>query len=343
MAAKKRVTGEDVARRAKVSVAVVSYVVNNGPRPVSAETRARVEKAIEELWYYPNQVARSLRLQQSSTVGLMLPNLTNMVYAEMAAGVERLCSLADYLVLVGYSERNLTKEKNFIKTLRAKQVDGVVMLPSQDPALLVQSLQQRHIPVVVIEHLVPGIHCVTLEHLKGGLLAAEHLLRLGHRRIGYIRRPPASVSTLSADRFNGYCQALESAGIPFEPSLVIKSEAGLEGGYQAMQQLLALPDPPTAVCAHNDILALGAIHAIRSAGLTVPADISIVGFDDIAIAAFSGPPLTTIRFSGKEMGRQAARLLLQLIQEPDGGPAQTVRLPVELVERASTVPPRERR
>ncbi|MBE7549808.1 MAG: LacI family DNA-binding transcriptional regulator [Anaerolineales bacterium] len=337
---KRRVTREDVAKRANVSSAVVSYVINNGPRPVSLDKQLRVKKAIEELGYYPNELARSMRLQQSSTIGLLLPNLTNIVYAEIASGVESVCSEYDYVVLVGYSDRDPVKEKKYINMLRAKQVDGVIILPDQNPLVLLQPLQPK-LPIVIIEHEVPGLNCITMEHLKGGRLATQHLVDLGHRRIGLIRRSPEHINILSLERFKGYCQALEQAGIPLNPSLVVDSGAGQEEGYRAMQQLLALPEPPTAVFTHNDVLALGAMHAIWSAGLSIPGDISIIGFDDTAGSAYLYPPLTTIRFSKAEMGHEAARILFDLIQQPESVPPRIVKLPVELVVRQSTAPPRQ--
>ncbi|MBI1881822.1 MAG: LacI family DNA-binding transcriptional regulator [Chloroflexi bacterium] len=336
--AKRRVSRDDVAKRANVSSAVVSYVINNGPKPVSLEKQLRVKKAIEELGYYPNELARSLRFQQSSTIGLLLPNLTNIVYAEIASGVESICSEHGYVVLVGYSNRDPVKEKKYINMVRAKQVDGVIMLPDQNPLVLVQPLQAER-PIVIIEHDVPGLNCITMEHLEGGKLATQHLVGLGHRRIGLIRRSPGHINILSVERFKGYCHVLEQAGIPFDPALVIESGASQEEGYQAMQQLLALPDPPTAVFTHNDVLALGAMHAIWSAGLSIPGDISIIGFDDTAGSAYLYPPLTTIRFSKAEMGREAARILLQLIQQLESVSPRTIKLPVELVVRASTAPP----
>jgi LacI family transcriptional regulator len=333
----KRITRKDVAERAGVSVAVVSYVINNGPRPVSASTRAKVERAIEELGYYPNELARSLRLQQTSTIGLIIPNLTNPVYAEIATCMEGVCTREGYLVLLGNSGREPEREKKLVQMLRAKQVDGVVMIPDQDPMELIELLQQARIPSVILEHALLGQHCITLDDLEGGRLGTRHLLGLGHQRISFIRRTPSSAT--SSQRFTGYRQALEAAGLCFDPELVVESGPGQEAGYCAMQHLLRLPDRPTAVFTHNDVLAIGAIHAIRSAGLSVPGDISVVGYDDTVVSAYLGPPLTTVKFPKQEMGERAAHMILQLAQQRDELPAQTLTLPVELMVRASTGPP----
>jgi DNA-binding LacI/PurR family transcriptional regulator len=299
-------------------------------------TRAKVEQAIAELGYYPNELARSLRLQQTSTIGLLIPNVTNPVYAEIARSMESVCLQEGYLVLLCNSGRDRMQEQKCIHLLRAKQVDGVVMIPNQEPLELIRPLQQASIPMVVLEHDLPDVHCIALDDLQGGQLGTQHLLSLGHRRIAFIRRAPSSAT--SAQRIVGYRQALEAAGVSFDPNLVVESEAGQAGGYQAMQQLLALPEPPTAIFTHNDVLAAGAMHAIRQTGLSIPGDISVIGYDDIVSSAYLAPPLTTMKFPKEEMGRRAAEIILQLAQRQPSVSPQTIMLPAELVVRASTAP-----
>lgn len=337
MAERKQVTRKEVAERAGVSVAVVSYVVNNGPRPVSPETQARVKKAIKELGYYPNELARSLSRKQTATIGLIIPSLINPVYAEIANSLESVCAAEGYMVMLCGTGRDPDKEKRLAQTLRAKQVDGVVVIPSQAPQVVVTPLQQAHIPMVVLEHDLPNTHCIAIDDLQGGRLATQHLLSLGHCRIGMIKREPTSA--LSSLRFVGYREMLEKAGIPFDPDLVIESKAGQVAGYNAMQKLLALPNPPTAVFTHNDVLAVGAMRAIHDAGLTVPYDISVVGYDDTISSSYLNPPLTTVKFPVAEMGRRAGQIILELVQKEGSLPAQTVMLPVKLIVRASTAPP----
>lgn len=333
----KRVTHKDVAERAGVSVATVSYVLNNGPRPVAPETRLKVEAAIAALGYYPNELARSLRLQQSSTIGLILPNIMNPVFAEIAHELESACRKEGFLLLLCNSDRQHDREEHFVQMLRAKQVDGVVITPHSDPLALIEPLVQAYIPIVVLEHDLPGVHCIVMDEQQGGRLATQHLLDLGHRRIALLRRTPSSA--LSRERFVGYQQALATAGIAFDPHLVLECAAGQTAGAQAMQQLLALADPPTAVFTHNDVLAMGALYTIRQAGLTVPHDISVVGYDDITSAAYLSPPLTTVRTPKAELGALAGRTILDLVRQKNALPPQTVTLPVELVVRASTAPP----
>ncbi len=336
---KKRATSSDVAARAGVSVAVVSYVLNDGPRPVTPETRAKVEKAIEELGYYRNEFARSLRLQQSLTIGLITPDFTNPVYGEIAENIQEVCRPNGYLTLFVYSGGDPDREKELVHMFRAKHVDGVIIQPvTSDPLETIKPLQRARIPVVFIQQDCPGVPCVVLTDMQGGHMATQHLLDLGHRRIGFIKGCLPSAAR-AEERLTGYRQALRAAGIEPDPSLVIESEVNQNAGYQAMQQLLALAEPPTAVVNHNDVLAVGAMHAIRAAGLSIPGDVSVVGYDDTASSAHLEPPLTTIRFSRIEMGRQAAAILFRAIEQDENYEPSTVEVPVQWVQRASTGPP----
>jgi DNA-binding LacI/PurR family transcriptional regulator len=335
---RRRATRQEVADHAKVSVAVVSYVVNNGPRPVATETRSRVEQSIKELGYYPNEFARNLRKQNSSTIGLIIPSITNAVYAEIAEGLDSLCVANGYQLLLLDSHNDTKREKRLVHLLRSKQVDGVVMQPKDDPKVLIKPLRDAHIPVVLIDHAVSNIHCITLSDFEGGRLATEHLLELGHTRIAIIREKPGK--SLSYQRFEGYQQALATYHIAFDPNLVVEIEAiTLEAGHTAMRHLLRLASPPTAVFTHNDILALSVMHAVDEAGLSVPKDISVVGYDDISSAAYLSPPLTTVRLAKHELGQEAGRIILEQIKGMTATSPRTVTLPVELIVRASTVKP----
>ncbi len=331
-----RVTREDVAAKAGVSTAVVSYVLNNGPRPVAPETRARVEAVIRELGYYPNELARGLRMQHTCTVGLVIPNLNNPVYAQIATSLKSVCLEEGYLVLLCNTGRDQMLEERFVQMLRAKHVDGVVIIPSHNPRESVDLLAEAHIPTVVLEHDLPGSHCIVVDDLTGGCLATQHLLDLGHRRIGFIRY--TAFTAISALRLDGYRQSLEDAGIGFDPALLIECEDSYAAGCEAMERLLTLTDPPTAVFTHNDVLALGAMHAIQRRGLVIPRDISIVGYDDTASSAYFNPPLTTVRLPTDEIGRQAATMILDLARrERELLPLpQTTTLPVQLIVRGST-------
>lgn len=330
----KPITRKDVAERAGVSVAVVSYVVNDGPRPVAPETKIKVERAIEELGYYPNELARSLSRKQTAMIGLIIPSLINPVYAEIADTLENYCAAEGYQVILGGTRRNHQNELDYCKSMRAKRVDGVVIIPSESPEEILEPLQQAHIPVVVLEHDLPNTHCVAINDVQGGQLATEHLLSLGHRRIGMIKRKPTSA--MSKLRYEAFRNSVQAAGVPFDPALVVECDAGQAAGFAAMQHLLALAEPPTAVFAHNDVLAIGAISATYHAGLTVPHDVSIVGYDNTIQATYSNPPLTTVKIPIAEMGRVAGKTILDLVKNGNSFPPQTTTLPVELIVRAST-------
>jgi LacI family transcriptional regulator len=330
-----RVTRKEVARQAGVSTATISYVINNGPRPVAAETRERILRAIEQLGYYPNELARSLRRQQTTTIGLVIPDLLNPVYASLARSLEKICFEHGYVVVVCSTNRDMDKERRFAELLRAKQVDGVVFLPDSASLEAIDILCQAHVPVVVLEHDVPGQHCITLNDLRGGMIGTGHLLDLGHRRIGFIQQEPNY--TTSRRRLEGSFLALRQAGLEPDPGLVVACESDHAAGAAAMDRLLALAEPPSAVFAHNDVIALGAMHAIQKAGLFVPGDISVMGYDDIASAAFFAPALTTISYPKDAMARSAAQHLLVMIDPRCEPPEPTTELlPVELVIRQST-------
>jgi LacI family transcriptional regulator len=343
MAKVRRITRKDVAERAGVSVAVVSYVVNAGSRPVAPATRVKVEKAIEELGYYPNEIARGLVLQQSLTIGLITPDYTNPVYGEEAEAIQEVCRPNGYLMLFVYSGNSVDRERELVKMFRAKMVDGVIIQPvSSDPIETIKPLKQAGIPVVLLQYDCDEVPCVVLADVHGGQLATQHLLDLGHRRIGFIKgRLPSAAR--AEERLIGYRQALQNAGIAYDPALIITSDVTQDAGFQAMQQLLALLQPPTAVFCHNDALAVGAMHAVYAAGLSIPGDISVVGYDDTASSAHLVPPLTTVRFSRKEMGRQAAAILFRKIEQNGNDEAYTIELPVELMVRNSTGPWKEHR
>jgi len=343
MARVRRITRKDVAERAGVSVAVVSYVVNAGSRPVAHATRVKVEKAIEELGYYPNEIARGLVLQKSLTIGLITPDYTNPVYGEEAEAIQEVCLPNGYLMLFVYSGNSVDREREIVQMFRAKMVDGVIIQPvSSDPIETIKPLKQAGIPVVLLQYDCCEVPCVVLADVHGGQLATKHLLDLGHRRIGFIKgRLPGAAR--AEERLIGYRQALQVAGIAYDPTLVITSDVTQDAGFQAMQQLLALPEPPTAVFCHNDALAVGAMHAVYAGGLSIPGDISVVGYDDTAGSAHLVPPLTTVRFSRKEMGHQAASILFRRIEQNGNDEPFTIELPVELMVRNSTGPRKEHR
>jgi LacI family transcriptional regulator len=331
-----RVTRDDVARYAHVSTAVVSYVINNGPRAVSAETRRRVEQAIAELGYFPNRIARSLRSDHSFTIGLIVPQLDDPFYAELACDFQAVCNQMGYLVVMCSSEWIAQIEAKAIDNLRNHQVDGVALIPTQDSPALLRPLLFAGVPTVALDRLLPNAHSIAIDELEAGRLATQHLLALGHRRIGVILRDIEH--TTGSERLLGYCQALATSHIAYDESLVITcTDAG--DAYQATGRLLGRPNPPTALFADNDRISLGAMRAIYAAGLRIPGQISIVGYGTSSLAASFAPPLTTVNTYPYSIGRVAAQTILRLIEQQASDSASTTTLPVALIARASTAPP----
>ena len=331
---KSTVTRNDVAALAGVAPSTVSYVINNGPRSVSVEAREQVLKAIAKLGYHPSDVARSLRTRRTLTIGLVIPDITNPYYGEMAQAVEEVSFEHGYTVILAHSSHLPERELRYSQVLRSKHVDGAIFLPVTPDLEPLRVLQQAGIAVVVLERLVPGYPCIVADEHHAGFLATQHLLDLGHRRIGCIAM--AGDSTSSTARAEGYRTALLDAGILPERNLVVECEYGYGAGETAAHQFLQMPQRPTAVVAHNDLMAIGAMKAFTEAGLKIPTDISVVGFDDIAAASYVQPPLTTIAFPKRQMGKAAIELLLSLMQSEERVAPSTTKLAVELVVRGST-------
>lgn len=328
---KPRVTRNDVARLARVVPSTVSYVINNGPRPVSMEARERVLKAIAKLGYHPSDVARSLRTQRTQTIGLVIPDITNPYYGEMTQAIEEVSFQHGYTVILAHSSHLPERELRYSQVLRSKQVEGVIFLPVTSDLEPVYFLERAGIQLVILEREVPGYACIVPDEHYGGYLATRHLVGLGHRRIGCIVL--AGDSTSSVARVEGYRAALAEAAIPLERDCIVECEHGYGAGEMAARHFLRLPTRPTAVVAHNDL------KVFVEARLKIPGDISVIGFDDIAAASYVQPPLTTIASPKRQMGRAAIAMLLRLLKSSERVLPGTTKLPVNLVVRESTGPP----
>lgn len=328
----------DVAERAGVSVTSVSHVVNQ-TRVVSAEVRQRVLMAMEELGYHPNALARSLRRKETHTIGVIMTNSADPFFAEMTRGVEDTCFEHGYNIMLCNSDGDLSKELFYTQVLTEKRVDGILFLAAGGQSTHhIRTLQERGTPLVVVDRHLPdlAIDTVLIDNARGGWLATQHLIDLGHQRIGCVSGP--SDITLSAERITGYRLALEQAGLPLDETLIVKGDFQYESGYQAAQQFLARPQPPSAIFACNDLMAVGAMNSVAKLGWHVPAQLSIIGFDDIRLASFVNPPLTTIAQPKYEMGTLATTMLLERIGRPDM-PLGRKLLDTHLIVRESTAPP----
>jgi len=331
-------TIKDVARLAGVSITTVSHVINE-TRFVSDELRGRVLAAMEELNYHPNVLARSLRSGETKTIGLVVPDNSNPFFAEVARIIEDIGFERGYSVILCNSDNNLDKEAAYINVLSTKQVDGVIFIAAGSKHEHLHELTTQGIPVVVADRDIPQAlaDVVLVNNEQGGYDATRYLISLGHRRIACITGP--SDIPPSADRVRGYRRTLKESGILVEEELIVPGDFRYQGGEAAMAQLLRLDKPPSAVLACNDVMAIGALRAIRSAGLQVPSDISIIGFDDIAIASAVSPALTTVAQPIVELATLATQLLMSRIRnDQEDKPRQRIVLGTKLVVRDSCAP-----
>jgi LacI family repressor for deo operon, udp, cdd, tsx, nupC, and nupG len=328
----------DIARLAGVSTATVSRALG-GSGLVSEDARRRVERAVEETGYQVNHAASGLRSQRSRQLLVLLPTIANPFFADVVLGVEEEAQAHGYGVLVGSTEGKPEREALLARQLLAGAVDGLVLLTGRRPEGLAGFDAAETRMVAVSERIGRGrIPIVGIDNVAASRAAIEHLLGLGHRRIAHITGPAGSV--LTADRLEGYRSALAAADVPASPDLVAVGDFTMDAGEAAMRNLLSKAwqpaSRPTSVFCCSDESAIGAIRAAKAHGLRVPADLSVVGFDDIPFAAAYDPALTTVRQPRREMGRLAASLILAGLT---GSPARAVRrLPHSLVVRQSSGP-----
>jgi DNA-binding LacI/PurR family transcriptional regulator len=336
-ARRRRPTIYDVARLAGVSTATVSRALNDSA-PIAPPTRAAIDAAVAQLGYRPNPIARSLVTRSSQTIALLLPDITNPFYAELVAGAERVLAERDRAMLLCTTAFDPEQEARYLRILRENHVDGALVDGLVLGTERIASVVADGFPIVCLDRDVdsPLVPLVQVDNRQGARLATEHLLGLGHTRIAHISGPRAR---LSDERLGGYRDALAAAGIAHDPALETPGDFDEAGGHAAMRRLLESGARFTAVFCANDLSAIGALNAILSSGRRVPGDLSIVGFDDIRLAPYTSPPLTTVHQPAAEIARHATTLLLDLI---DGGSAPThlhLFAPT-LVQRGSTAAPR---
>ncbi|MFR0353993.1 LacI family DNA-binding transcriptional regulator [Streptomyces sediminimaris] len=334
-AARGKVTITEIARQAGVSVPTVSRVVN-GRSDVSPSTRARVEDLLLRHGHRKRAAAPGTR---AALLDLVFDDLDSPWAVEIVRGVEEVAHAAGIGTVVSAIHGRSGDARAWLRNLRARASDGVVLVTSALEPLLHEELRVLGVPLVVVDPAgspALGIPAIGAANWSGGMVATEHLLSLGHRRIGLIAGPPRLLC--SRARLDGYRAALEGAGTAPDETLVVPGDFRPETGFAGCNALLELPDPPTALFAASDQMALGAIEALRRRGLRVPEDMSVVGFDDLPEVRWSAPPLTTVRQPLADMGKLAVRTVLRLArgEQPD---SPRVELGTELVVRASTAPP----
>ncbi|MCL4425620.1 MAG: LacI family transcriptional regulator [Firmicutes bacterium] len=327
------VTIKEVAQRAGVSITTVSRVLNNPGYSISPATKERVLQAVAELDYRPNALARGLLKKGISAIGLVVPDISNPYYPEVVRGVEDVASRLGYTVILCNTDRDIDKVRRYVRVLLEKRVDGIIFagggIEGSDDDFLRPDLK-----VVLIGRHGLDLPSVQVNNVKAAFQATEHLIELGHRRIAAITGPEAS--TTSLDRLMGYKKALKEYNLPVDGSLIQKGNFRPEAGYQATKNLLSIEERPTAIVTANDQMALGAIRAIREAGLQVPGDISVAGFDDVCVASYFDPPLTTVSVPMYSMGVRSMEMLARLIANEKE--KRRVVLETKLVIRQSTGP-----
>jgi len=325
----------DVAREVGVSMMTVSRVINDKD-DVSPATRQRVLEAIERLGYRPSGIARGLATHHTGTLGLVIPDVANPFFAEVARGVEQIAYAEGYNVFLCNTDEDPERELDVLGSLEEKRVDGIVLCSSRLDSVDLQLLVNANPAVVLINRRVDGgersAAAVLVDDVLGGQLTAGHLLSRGHRAMGFLSGPVESRS--GQGRVEGYRQALVAHHIPYRPEWVAACAPVAHAGAAAARQLLTAHRDLTALLCYNDLVAVGALRACAELGLRVPEDLAIVGFDDIPLAALVAPALTTCRVPRHELGTRAVELLLARIREETATEQEIVLVP-ELVVRAS--------
>lgn len=329
----KRPTITDVARLANVSRSTVSHVLNN-TRFVEVATRRRVLDAVDQLGYRPNSVARSLTTRRTGTVGMIISDASNHFFSEMLRGVEDVLLPAQYSLTVCNTDEVLEREAHYLDLLLRHRVDGIIAAATSQRWSALHEAEVQHTPVVFVDRKYPGMEgaYVGVDNVGGAYLGARHLIEKGYRRIGIL----AGFQRLSTmvERLAGFRQALHEAQIPLPEEWVAYSTMSIEGGQEALQGILALPERPDAFFINNNLLTVGALTALRTAGLCYPNDVGLVSFDDHPWASIIDPPLTVVRQPSREMGRVAAQVLFDLMNS-NGATDTSHVLECELVVRQS--------
>ncbi|GAB7387849.1 LacI family DNA-binding transcriptional regulator [Bacillaceae bacterium] len=310
----KKVTMADVAKKAGVSKSTVSQYLNKRYDYMSEKTRQKIEQAIKELGYQPNFVARSLKQKRTFTIGVIVANILHAFSTQVIRAIEDVCQQNDFHVIVCNADDDPGKEKKYIDMLRGKQVDGLIVFPTGGNVGLYSALVEQNFPLVFMDRIVEGlsVDTILLDNHKAAYLAVQHFIAKGHRRIGMLTTSLLRHVTPRLERIEGYKRALRDHGIPVREEYVKGLEIGeLQG---AMAQMLALEEPPTAILAGNDLTLMEILKFAKERGVRIPADLALIGIDDVPFAGIYTPPLTTVAQPAFAMGKQAASILLEKIR-----------------------------
>lgn len=326
-------TMKDIARIAGVSLSTVSHVVNRS-RFVSPEITERVQKVIQELNYKPSLLARSLKMKETNTIGMLVTASNNPFFAEVVRHVERYCERHNYHLILVNTDGNSDSLKKHLERLLSKQVDGLLLMCAEPQNFDPEIMATIQLPMVVIDWWQQPLNADIIHENSelGGYLATKALIDAGYREIAIITGE--SSKPLTANRLKGYKGALLEQNLQIRPEWIVESHFHYDGGIEATAKLLALPNRPRAIFAMSDSIAIGAYQAIWQAGLRIPQDIAVIGYDNIELAQFLAPPLSTIHQPKARLAKKAIEQLLARIKEPTK-PVENIQLSPELIKRQS--------
>jgi DNA-binding LacI/PurR family transcriptional regulator len=330
-------TIEDVAKEAGVSIASVSRYLNGRTTEVSVGTGARIQAAVDRLSYVPNMAARSLKTGRSRLIGVLLANIAHPYWSAVLSGVEEACQRANYSVVISSAGDRADIENRYLHMFLRQRVDGILLNPAQADPEIVAVWSGLRTPVVTLDRTLPGLPfaLVAMDNAQGTRLAVEHLLALGHCRIGFVSWPIGRFSNRQ-ERLRGYTEALHDAGILADPDLIRFAADGWSDGVAQTLALLDAPHPPTAILSATSMLNLQVLAAIKRRGLRIPDDVSVVGYDDSPWDPLLDPPLTTVATPARQLGIVAAERLIAMIDGNGAVDLDEIRLTPELIIRQST-------
>ena len=330
----------DVARRAGVSTATVSRALSGAGR-TSEATRARVQEAAEALGYRPSGLGRALKRRETRTIGLLVTDIGNPFFPQVVRAVEDEAHARGYGVVLGNASDDPERELAYIDLLLDRRVDGLIVASSRATRRHAERLASASMPVVLVNSEAPSatLHGIATDHRAGSRLAGQHLTELGHRDIAHISAPE-ELAAAAGPRRDGMRDALAVAGVDPSTLRLVESDGSVDGGADATQRLLAA-GRPTALACYNDLVAIGALRALRRAGLSVPDDVSVIGFDDIELAAWTDPPLTTVRQPVVELGRRAVERIATELAGLPPPPGREILAPMLVVRGTTGPPPRD--
>lgn len=324
-------TIKEIAEMANVSTATVSKVLNGKDKYISEKTRRRILEIVEREGYIPNGIAKSLKIKKTKTIGLIMPDVMNPFFAELARGAEDAAEERGYIVIICNSDNRISKEEKYLHILQEKMVDGIIMTASE--SLTSQTIEKCNIPIVLVDRDIevdkPLGH-ITVNNEEGTFMATSHLIKKGCKNIGFISSQ--IVNKLSKERLEGYKRALKEHGFPVDEDRIYLEKFNVESGYRGVRHLLD-KGQIDGICCGNDLIAIGAIRALKEQGIKIPDEVKVIGFDNISISKYIDPPLTTIAQPIYKIGQEAVKMLLSIINK-EGINLNKV-LNVELVERGS--------